>query len=89
MLFWRFFISSLLMALIILPQLKTLRNLRKQLLVAFGGGVFYYGISTLLYFYASLYIGSGLSMVIFFTYPVIIMVFNYFFYGQLMALLHK
>ena len=83
MLFWRFFISSILMVLIIIPQLKTLRNLRKQLLVAFGGGVFYYGISTLLYFYASLYIGSGLSMVIFFTYPVIIMVFNYFFYGQL------
>ncbi|RUR08498.1 DMT family transporter [Legionella sp. km772] len=82
MLFWRFLISSLLMALIVIPQLKRLKLQRKQVLIAFGGGVFYYGISTLLYFYASLYIGSGLSMVIFFTYPVIIMILNYFFYGH-------
>lgn len=83
MLFWRFLISSLLMAIILIPQFKTFKQYSKPLLIAFGTGVFYYGISTLLYFYASLYIGSGLSMVIFFTYPVIIMVLNYFFYGQL------
>lgn len=83
MLFWRFLISSLVMAIILIPQFKTFKLYSKPLLIAFGAGVFYYGISTLLYFYASLYIGSGLSMVIFFTYPVIIMVLNYFFYGQL------
>ncbi len=83
MLFWRFLISSILIALIIIPQFKTVQQEGKQMLIAFAAGVFYYGVSTLLYFYASLYIGSGLSMVIFFTYPVLIMVLNYFFYGQL------
>jgi drug/metabolite transporter (DMT)-like permease len=83
MLFWRFLISSVLIFIIIIPQIKTMKHQCKQMVIAFLGGVFYYGMSTLLYFYASLYIGSGFAMVIFFTYPVIIMLLNYFFYGQL------
>ena len=83
MLFWRFLIASLLMFIIVIPQLKNLRYDYKSMLLAFLAGAFYYGLSTLLYFYASLYIGSGMSMVIFFTYPVVIMLFNYFFYGSL------
>lgn len=82
MLFWRFLISSMLIFIIILPQIKTVKREYKPMLIAFLAGVFFYGLSTLLYFYASLYIGSGLSMVIFFTYPVLIMLLNYFFYGQ-------
>ena len=82
MLFWRFLIASILVFIIFLPQLRTLKSSSKQMLIAFLGGAFFYGLSTMLYFYASLYIGSGLSMVIFFTYPVLIMLINYFFYGQ-------
>lgn len=83
MLFWRFLISSIVILIILIPQIKTFNDSFKSMFIAFLSGAFYYGISTLLYFYASQYIGSGLSMVIFFTYPVIIMLLNYFFYGQL------
>ena len=82
MLFWRFAISSIAIFLLMITQIQTFKGAWQQLLMAFLGGVIFYGFSTLLYFYASLYIGSGLAMVIFFTYPVIIMLLNYFFYGQ-------
>ncbi|KTD82510.1 DMT family transporter [Legionella waltersii] len=82
MLFWRFLIASLLVFVILLPQLKHIKESYRSLFIAFLTGALYYGISTLLYFFASLYIGSGLSMVIFFTYPVMIMLLNYFIYGQ-------
>lgn len=82
MLFWRFLISSMIILVIMLPSIKNTGDTYKNMFIAFLTGAFYYGISTLLYFLASLYIGSGLSMVIFFTYPVLIMLLNYFFYGQ-------
>jgi drug/metabolite transporter (DMT)-like permease len=82
MLFWRFLIASILMLFVVIPHLKTSKHLLGSLLIALFCGAVYYGISTMLYFYASLYIGSGLAMVIFFTYPVIIMLLNYLFYGQ-------
>ncbi len=83
MLFWRFLISSIIILIILIPQIKSINDSYRQMFSAFISGVFYYGISTLLYFIASEYLGTGLSMVIFFTYPVIIMLLNYFFYGQL------
>lgn len=83
MLFWRFLIASILIFIILLPQFKKVTDSYKNMLIAFMSGAVYYGISTLLYFYSSRYIGSGLAMVIFFTYPVIIMLLNCFFYGQL------
>jgi len=82
MLFWRFLISSILIFIILIPQLKSITDSCKEMFIAFINGAFYYSFSTLLYFFSSQYIGSGLSMVIFFTYPVIIMLLNYFFYGQ-------
>ncbi len=82
MLFWRFLISSVIILLIILPQIRRINDSYTQMFGAFVSGAFYYGLSTLLYFFASHYLGSGLSMVIFFTYPVIIMLLNYFLYGQ-------
>lgn len=82
MLFWRFLISSIFILIVLIPQLKSIQDTYRSMFIAFLSGALYYGLSTLIYFYASLYIGSGLSMVIFFTYPVIIMLLNYFFYGQ-------
>lgn len=82
MLFWRFLISSLIIAVILLPRLKTRNDSLKSMSKAFVTGMVYYSLSTLLYFYSAEYIGSGLAMVIFFTYPVMIMLLNYFFYGQ-------
>lgn len=82
MLFWRFFISTLFIVVLVIPHVKAMKGQGRQMLHAFINGVLYYGFSTLLYFYSSLYLGSGLSMVVFFTYPLIIMLLNYFFYGQ-------
>lgn len=82
MLFWRFFISSVAIVFFLLPQLRKTTDTYKQILGAFLTGVFYYGVSTWLYFEASLYIGSGLAMVLFFTYPVLIMLLNFFVYKQ-------
>jgi len=82
MLFWRFLISSSLIFMLLIPKYKTLTDTPKQMVWAFINGAVYYGFSTLLYFLACQYIGTGLAMVIFFTYPVIIMLLNYFIYGQ-------
>ncbi len=82
MLFWRFLISSLAILLVIIPNVNRLSDSPKQIRVAFMSGFIYYASSTLLYFLACNYISSGLAMVIFFTYPVMIMLLNYFFYGQ-------
>ncbi|HHF7366354.1 TPA: DMT family transporter [Legionella bozemanae] len=82
MLFWRFLISSMIILIIMLPKIKKNNDSYKNMFLAFLTGAFFYGISTWLYFLASNYIGSGLAMVIFFTYPVLIMLLNYFFYGQ-------
>ncbi|WP_172465795.1 DMT family transporter [Legionella parisiensis] len=82
MLFWRFLISSMIILIIMLPKIKKKHDSYKKMFLAFLTGAFFYGVSTWLYFLASHYIGSGLAMVIFFTYPVLIMLLNYFFYGQ-------
>jgi drug/metabolite transporter (DMT)-like permease len=82
MLFWRFLIASTLIFILLIPKLKTFKGQSKEIAIAFLSGVFFYGLSTLLYFYACHHIGSGLAMVIFFTYPVIIMILNYFLYKQ-------
>ena len=42
----------------------------------------FYGGGSAVYFVASKYIGSGLAMVIFFVYPIIIILFNWLFYQQ-------
>ena len=82
MLFWRFFISSILMAIIVGVRIKHTKVSLKELTTTFMNGALLYGFSTMLYFYACPYIGSGLSMVIFFTYPAMVMLLNYFLYGQ-------
>ncbi|GGI75494.1 DMT family transporter [Legionella impletisoli] len=82
MLFWRFLISSVVMLIVIFPTLKRISDSKYDLLITFLGGAGFYSLSTLLYFIAAGYIGSGLAMVIFFTYPVILMVINYFLFRQ-------
>lgn len=82
MLFWRFLIASIVMSLIVILQGKPALHSRKDRYIAFVNGIIFYGLSTMLYFYACPYIGSGLAMVIFFTYPAMVMLLNYFFYRQ-------
>ena len=82
MLFWRFFISSMVMGIIVIWRMKRTEFSRQDMSTAFLNGALLYGLSTMLYFYACPYIGSGLAMVIFFTYPAMVMLLNYLLYDQ-------
>lgn len=82
MLAWRFLITSLAIFIFIIPKLNAIHDGFNKMLIAFVTGAIFYGLSTQMYFQASEYIGSGMAMVIFFTYPVFILVYNYFVYKQ-------
>ncbi len=83
MLFWRFLIASIvIVGVILIGQVKRTKNAMKDMGMAFMNGALFYGLSTMLYFVACPYIGSGLAMVIFFTYPAMVMLINHFLYGQ-------
>lgn len=91
MLFWRFTVSGLFIALLLLPQLQTINKTKqhpKELLKVVLYGVFFYGICSILYFLAAQYIGSGLAMVIFFTYPALVMLINKLYYKTSFSLVY-
>jgi drug/metabolite transporter (DMT)-like permease len=79
MLFWRFLIATLFMLVILIPEYKTLLQSHKESLKVIIYGVTFYSGSAIIYFISSKYIGTGLAMVIFFTYPAIVMLFNFLF----------
>lgn len=80
MLFWRFLISSMVIGIFIIVRPTQNTPSFKEIFTAFFNGAIFYALSTILYFVACLYIGSGLSMVLFFTYPAMIILLNYFLY---------
>jgi drug/metabolite transporter (DMT)-like permease len=80
MLFWRFFISTLFMLIILIPKYKSIFKSHKDNFLAILNGIAFYTGSTALYFASSKYIGTGISMAILFTYPAVIMIFNYLFF---------
>ena len=45
-------------------------------------GIAFYGTSSITYFIGSSYIGTGLTMVVFFIYPAIVMLFNWILYQK-------
>lgn len=80
MLFWRFLVSAAFIFILLIPQLKSLKiSVNEIVKITLIGAVFYGGCSVF-YFIAAQYIGSGLAMVIFFTYPSIVMLINFLFY---------
>ncbi|MBT4880487.1 MAG: DMT family transporter [Alphaproteobacteria bacterium] len=76
MLFWRFLVSSITLLLILLPKLKTIRERSGELLKTFVFGGLFYCLAAIIYFISSQYIGTGFAMVLFFTYPAIIILYN-------------
>lgn len=83
MLFWRFFISSLIIGGVALTlQLKRTQYSRKEMGIAFANGAVFYGLSSMIYFFGCPYIGTGLATAIFFTYPAMIILLNHFLYGK-------
>lgn len=91
MLFWRFFIAGLWMLVFILirhwrkPALQPVHKL--ALIYMFVLGAIGYAASSFFYFIASLYVGTGLAMVIFFSYPVLVAVFSWIIYRKSLALI--
>jgi drug/metabolite transporter (DMT)-like permease len=80
MLFWRFLVATLFIGLLLIPTFKTFKEKPKELLKVFCFGFMFYGIGSLLYFFASLYIGTGLAMVIFFCHPAFVFLINTLFF---------
>lgn len=76
MLFWRFLVGSIVVVFCLIPSYKTIFKRPKELLKVFVYGVSFYSITAILYFIACRYISTGLAMVTFFTYPVMVILLN-------------
>jgi len=80
MLFWRFFIAGLFMTAMALPVLK--KPMYGGLFKSFLLCAVFYSSSTAFYFLSSIYIGTGLAMVIFFIFPLFVILLSWMFYKQ-------
>ena len=81
MLFWRFFLAALFMLPIVVLQYKNIFSSFKENLKIVFYGMAFYSTSAIAYFIGSNYIGTGLTMVVFFIYPAIVMLFNCILYN--------
>lgn len=80
MVFWRFCASTLCMMIILLPKYRMVAQTGREGVKILVYGAIFYSPSTILYFMASRYIGTGLAMVVFFVYPAIVMTLNIILY---------
>lgn len=76
MTFWRCITSALIAFIILKVRGYKLALYSPDVLKVFIYGAVFYGPSSILYFYASQHIGTGLAMVIFFIYPAIVVIIN-------------
>lgn len=81
--FWRFFSAFIVIFLFFIIKPRRLGSWT-NLLKMFGIGAIFYSIPSNLFLISSNYIGTGQAMVIFFTFPVFVMLLNWFFLGQAM-----
>ena len=79
MLFWRFLIAGLLIFLFLLATKRPLTSSLKNVVTTFLTGSLLFSGGALFYFLACFYIGTGLSMVLFFTYPVLVYLLSWIF----------
>jgi drug/metabolite transporter (DMT)-like permease len=86
MLFWRFALAALFF-LVFFPRKITFQD-KKGLLLSLTYGLCLYSPCAILYFQASELIGSGLAMVIFYTYPVWLVIINRIFYRMATNWIH-
>lgn len=77
---WRYIISFIIIIIVIIIQYKEKPIPKLDLFKIFIYGAIFYCPCSILFFYASEYIGTGISMVVFFTYPVIVIALNSLFY---------
>ena len=82
MLFWRFFIATLWMSFSVIKNFKKDKiktHKRSDLIKAFLLGAICYGLGAAFYFLTSEITGTGLAMVLFFTYPMFVVVLTWLF----------
>ncbi|CDZ78406.1 Inner membrane transporter RhtA [Legionella massiliensis] len=82
MLFWRFMVSSLFIFILLIPQLNKPKTKPIESVKVIFYGIAFYGTTSICYFISAQYIGSGLAMVVFFTYPAIVMLIDFLLYKQ-------
>jgi len=82
MTFWRFLVSSALISFILIPRFKAINENFLEMLKMLIYGAVFYGVGVVMYFVSSKYIGTGLAMVIFFTYPAMVMFLNWLLYKK-------
>lgn len=82
MLFWRFFLASIfLLPLLFFKDTWRSASLSKMFLL-FILGTAVYGVGAWCFFIAAKSIGTGLAMVIFFSFPLFVVLFDWFFHRQ-------
>jgi drug/metabolite transporter (DMT)-like permease len=82
MLFWRFLVAAVFTFTILLFKSKNIfQPIIENIKIIFYG-IAFYGTSSITYFIGSSYIGTGLTMVVFFIYPAIVMLFNWILYQK-------
>lgn len=74
--FWRFFVSTVCILILLFAQAKKTFTASKGNTNALLAGLCFYGTSTIAYFIASKYVGTGLAMVIFFVFPAVVILLN-------------
>ncbi len=73
---WRYITASLIAIIILISRSTKVTINHSDLLKIFVYGAIFYSPCSMVFFYASKYIGTGISMVIFFTYPAIVILLN-------------
>ena len=86
--FWRFLVSSCVMGVALLPQYKVILNNPHESLKILLYGALFYSPGAMVYFVSSKYIGTGLAIVIFFTFPVIVILINWLFFKTKVSLIY-
>lgn len=86
MLFWRFLLTTFVfLGCLVFSKGKVGQKLQISYIL---GASFFYGICAMFYFMASQYIGTGLAMVIFFSYPTLVALLNWLFHRHKITLVY-
>lgn len=80
MLFWRFAVGAVCVAICLIPSYKSLLINKVEIARVIFYGIAFYAPTAVLYFMSCRSIGTGLAMVTFFVYPVIVILLNRFLY---------
>jgi drug/metabolite transporter (DMT)-like permease len=81
MTFWRCLSSALVALIMLILWSRNYQFTFREFLISFFSGFLFYGPSSIIYFYSSQHIGTGIAMTIFFIYPAFVILLNRFIYG--------